>query len=89
MEVETQAENRVQKVNMEVAQNGLSLENNFNNPLDIGIRSHKEVMPMIKLYSVGRWGFITVGIGVIGAFTLCITIRLVIFIGYGIIGLTI
>ena len=78
MEVETHAENRVQKVNMVVAQNGYSLENNFNNPLDIGIRSHKEVMPMIKLYSVGR-----------GAFTLWITIWLVICIGDGIIGLTI
>ena len=78
MEVETHAENRVQKVNMVVAQNGYSLENNFNNPLDIGIRSHKEVMPMIKLYSVGR-----------GAFTLWITIWLLTCIGGGIIGLII
>ena len=87
MEVETHAENRVQKVNMVVAQNGFSLENNFNNPLDMGIRSHKEVMPMIKLYSVGRVGFMSVG--VIGAFTLWITIWLVICIGGCIIGLTI
>ena len=87
MEVETHAENRVQKVNMVVAQNGFSLENNFNNPLDMGIRSHKEVMPMIMLYSVGRGGFMSVG--AIGAFTLCITIWLVICIGVGIIGLTI
>ena len=74
---------------MVVAQNGFSLENNFNNPLDIGIKSHKEVMPMIKLYSVGRGCFMNVGIGAIGAFTLCIIIWLVIGIGYGIIGLTI
>ena len=87
MEVETHAENRVQKVNMVVAQNGFSLENNFNNPLDMGIRSHKEVMLMIKLYSVGRGGFMSVGF--IGAFTLWITIWLVICIGVGIIGLTI
>ena len=44
---------------------------------------------MIKLYSVGRGCFMNVGIGAIGAFTLCIIIWLVIGIGYGIIGLTI